>query len=118
MEKKLLNTILIKVSLISSILAVVIVILLCITTREYRIVSKNYQKILETTLSDITKREQVAIRVGFRLGTRELAARLTSGCFHAYPPEVLQNASRKNIIEFRFSDGKSGHLIFGYWENP
>jgi len=136
MEKKLLNTILVKVSLISSILAVVVVILLSITVREYRNVSKNYQKILETTLSDTTKREQVhktvdaaypdymtereqvALKIGFRLGARAVAERTTSGCFHAYPPEVLQKVSRKNIVEFRFQDGMTGHLIFGPWKNP
>jgi len=118
MEKKLLNTILIKVSLISSILAVVIVILLSITVKEYRNVSKDYQKIMETVCSDITKREQVALRMGHRMGVRDLALRVTSECFHGDPPEVLKNVSKKNIIEFRFRDGKSGHLIFKYWENP
>jgi len=73
---------------------------------------------VETAHSEMLRREQIALKMGFRLGTRAVAERTTSGCFHPYPPEVLQKASRKNIIEFRFIDGKSGHLIFKHWKNP
>ena len=105
MEKKLLNTILIKVSLILSILAVVVVIILSVKVKEYRNVSKNYQKIM-------TERERVALQIGFRLGVTQLGARVTSESFEQYPPEMLKNTPKENIIEFQFKDGKTGYILY------
>lgn len=93
--------------LLTVVSALAIITIITLITN-HKTISEN-QKIIDKTFSEMIKREQVALKQGFRWGVRALGMEVTSGCFHENL-EDLKNTPEEDLIEFRFKDGKIGRI--------
>lgn len=106
METKLRNTIFFKVASILIGLSVTITV---ITIINLKTDTEKYKKDIDTAYSEMIRQKQIALKRGFRWGVKELGMKVTSEGFDE-SLENLENIPEEDIIEFRFKDGKIGHI--------
>jgi len=98
-EKPKFNTL----KILIPVLAILIVITITLTINKRNISEK--QNIFKAFTSNMVKRDKMI----FEWGVRALGMKVMSECFHK-DPEDLKNVPEKDIIEFRFKDGKIGRI--------